>query len=98
VINREVLKAAALEAIGIWEAHKMPGDAWFRLGKPTKIVGPLPMRTEFLGMLGSHFVYNFHAQDTLDFVAGCEEREQLERCLQKTPQMYRGDSSIQEFF
>jgi hypothetical protein len=90
MINREVLKVAALQAIEVWEACKMSGDAWFRMGKPTEIVGPLPMRTKFVGMLGNHFVYDFHAQDTLDFVAGCEEREQLERCLGKTPQMYRG--------
>jgi hypothetical protein len=48
------------------------------------------MRTQFVGMLGKHFVYRFHAQDTLDFLADCENRENLERCLEKTPQMYQG--------
>jgi hypothetical protein len=91
MIDQEILKAAALSAIDQWKTDKMPGDAWFRMGKPTPILLEMPMRFTFIGMLGNHFVYAFHAQDTLDFVQACEAREQLERCLEKTPQMYRSD-------
>lgn len=90
MINREILKVAAEYAIETWQTQKLPGDAWFQMGKPTRIVGEMPMRTQFVGMLGKHFVYRFHAQDTLDFLADCENRENLERCLEKTPQMYQG--------